>query len=636
MKKIYVLACTALIAGTALAQKTGLQEIQGKAATLRQENHTPATFDPNVERDVFWTNDFSQPTDWLIQNAPDIGENAYVDLQWEIGVGLAPEGFAAIDPIASTTADNGFAMVDSDEFGGEEGGTGVENCWIETVNPIDCSEQLTVAIGFLNQYYMWDGGGSDGNEYCLLEVSLDGTTWPDINSFEVADADPGTRYELWPDMATQDAVDNPTYKFFDLTSIAAGEETVYLRFRWKGTWGYAWMIDDIELFDLPEASLALMGASSTDYNNSGEYEYGVYSPEQQATLNFRADIANMGSADQLGVTMTVSVNGTEAGTSAPTDVLYGETDSVYVNGYSVPTDAGDYTIDYMINMDAEDFDPSDNSTMGAFSVDQWQMGRDNGDFASIYPGETYDQVWRGGPLYNIFEDGTLYAIDVCLSEQSIPGSDLVGYIMDPAAEAIDQTDVFAQSEEIEVPATNLNTVDDEAAPKWTTLVLEEPMDVFAGDIIHATVGSFSGAGVSVLATPNTHDFSNYVYGDFGSAGETWYWTARNLMIRLNFNPDAELVIGVDEVTEANNFTLNQNFPNPATDNTRIAFELNEAGRVSLEVFDITGKVVMNLTEGLLPAGTHTMDINVSDLPAGVYQYSLIVDGERVTRPMMVK
>lgn len=636
MKKIYVLACTALIAGSAFGQKTGLQEIQDKAATVRQENHTPASFTPNADRETFWTNDFSEPTDWMIQNAPDIGENAYVDLQWEIGVGLMPEGAAAIDPIESTTADNGFAMVDSDEYGGEEGGTGVENCWFQSVNPIDCSDHPTVAIGFLNQYYMWDGGTSDGNEYCLLEVSTDGTTWPDINTFEVSEADPGTRYELWPDMATQDAVDNPTYKFFDLTSIAGGQETVYLRFRWKGTWGYSWMVDDIELFDLPEASLAMTYESSTDYNNTGEYELGVYTPAQQATLNFRSDITNLGSADQLGVSMTVSVNGTEVGTSAATDVLYGETDSLYVNGYAVPTTPGDYTIDYMINMDAEDFDPSDNSATGAFSVDEWQMGRDNGVFTSIYPGADYDQVWRGGPLYNIFEDGIIYAIDVCLSEQSQAGADLVGYIMNPDAEAIDQADVFAQSGEIEVPATNLNTIDDEAAPKWTTLVLEEPLDVFAGDIVHATVGSFSGSGVSVLATPNTHDFSNYVYGDFGSAGETWYWTARNLMIRLNFNPDAELVIGVDEVAEANNFTLNQNFPNPASDNTRIGFELKDAGRVSLEVFDITGKVVMNLTEGLLPAGTHTMDINVSDLPAGVYQYSLIVDGERMTRPMMVK
>ncbi len=106
------------------------------------------------------------------------------------------------------------------------------------------------------------------------------------------------------------------------------------------------------------------------------------------------------------------------------------------------------------------------------------------------------------------------------------------------------------------------------------------------------------------------------------------------MIRLNFNPDA--TVNVEENIVADNVILSQNYPNPATDVTRIAFELKAAGTVSLEVYDVTGKLIINRTEGTLPTGTHNIDLNVNDLPAGVYQYSLIVDGTRVTRPMMVK
>ncbi len=636
MKKIYVLACSALLAGSAFAQVNVSREAANKTTVVRQET-TAGNFISNPEREVFYSNDFSNAADWLIQNAGDVGTAGYADLQFEIGVGLEPTGFAPIDALVSTTAENGFAMVDSDLYGGEEGGTEIENCWIQTVNPIDCSGQATVALGFENFYRMWDGGSDDGNEYCLVEVSLDGTTWPDINTYEVSEADPGTRYELWPDMGTQDPVSNPTYKFFDLSSIAAGESTVYLRFRWKGTWGYAWMIDDLEMFDLPDDNLAVTGVTYSDLENTGIYELGVYSLQQPTELVFRADVVNLGANDQTGVDMTVNINGTSVGTGAAEDVLYGESDSLFLYGYAVPDAVGDYDIEYVVNMTNEDFDPSDNGGAQSFSVTEWQMGRDNGVFETFRPNADYADVWRGGPIYDIFVDGVIYALDIALWENSVPGSDITGYIMDsnsPASDGLVPDDIIGQSDELEVAGNLLNTIDDEGAIKWTTLVLQDPVEVFAGDAYLAAVGTFSGAGVSVLGSPNTHDFSNYVFGDFGTAGEDWYWTSTNLLIRLNFNPDA--TVNVEENIVADNVTLSQNYPNPATDNTRISFEMKAAGTVSLEVYDVTGKLVINRSEGTLPTGTHTIDLNVNDLTAGVYQYSLIVDGTRLTRPMMVK
>jgi len=636
MKKIYVLACSALLAGSAFAQVNVSREAANKTTVVRQET-SASNFISNPDREVFYSNDFSVPGDWLIQNAEDDGTPGYAMLQWEIGTGLEPSGGAPIDPLESTTAENGFAMVDSDLYGGDEGGTEIENCWFQTVNPINCMDQATVALGFETFYRMWDGGSDDGNEYCLIEVSTDGTTWPDINTYEVSEADPGTRYELWPNMGTQDPVSNPTYRFFDLTSIAAGEETVYLRFRWKGTWGYAWMIDDLELFDLPENNLAVTGVTYSDLENTGIYELGVYCLQQPTDLVFRADVDNLGSEDQLGITMTVSVNGTEIGTGDAEDIVYGESDSLFLYGYAVPTAVGDYDVDYALNMTAEDFDDADNTGSQSFSVSEFQMGRDNGVFETFRPGADYADVWRGGPIYDIFQDGVIYALDVALWENSVAGSDITGYIMTsdaPASDGLVPDDIIGQSEELEVAGNLLNTIDDEGAPKWTTLVLEDPVQVFAGDAYLAAVGTFSGAGVSVLGSPNTHDFSNYVYGDFGTAGEDWYWTSTNLLIRLNFNPDA--TVNVEENIVADNVILSQNYPNPATDVTRIAFELKAAGTVSLEVYDVTGKLIINRTEGTLPTGTHNIDLNVNDLPAGVYQYSLIVDGTRVTRPMMVK
>lgn len=128
-------------------------------------------------RASFWNNDFSNCNEWFIDNAYDNGLTVYApDLNFECGVGLTPSGNAPIAPIESTTASNGFMLVDSDLHGGENGGVEIENCWFQTVQPINCSAHPFVSISFETFYYMWDGGSSDGNEYCLLEVSRDGVT----------------------------------------------------------------------------------------------------------------------------------------------------------------------------------------------------------------------------------------------------------------------------------------------------------------------------------------------------------------------------------------------------------------------------------------------------------------------------
>ena len=123
MKKVYVFACAVLVSAGAVAQSIMPMQ-RTKARDMRMMNNSQTQEVSSERGSSFYTNDFSNSADWDIDNALNNGYDQFVDLQFEVGTGLAPEGPAAIDPIASTSAANGFAMVDSDEFGGEEGGTG--------------------------------------------------------------------------------------------------------------------------------------------------------------------------------------------------------------------------------------------------------------------------------------------------------------------------------------------------------------------------------------------------------------------------------------------------------------------------------------------------------------------------------
>ena len=95
-----------------------------------------------------------------------------------------------------------------------------------------------------------------------------------------------------------------------------------------------------------------------------------------------------------------------------------------------------------------------------------------------------------------------------------------------------------------------------------------------------------------------------------------------------------LNVGVQEEIPAN-VGLSQNVPNPATGETTIRYTLENGGDVQLDIFDVTGKVVMSFDQGTQAGGSYQINFNTSNLEAGVYFYTLNVDGQKVTRRMVV-
>lgn len=65
-------------------------------------------------------------------------------------------------------------------------------------------------------------------------------------------------------------------------------------------------------------------------------------------------------------------------------------------------------------------------------------------------------------------------------------------------------------------------------------------------------------------------------------------------------------------------------PNPAAITTKIFYELPIDGRVSIVVFDITGREIITLVDAGKQAGFHSTDFNVTILPKGLYYYRTTV------------
>ncbi len=77
------------------------------------------------------------------------------------------------------------------------------------------------------------------------------------------------------------------------------------------------------------------------------------------------------------------------------------------------------------------------------------------------------------------------------------------------------------------------------------------------------------------------------------------------------------------------FALMQNYPNPFNPTTTISYAIPMTGMVDLRIYDVLGREVASLQQGLQDAGSYNLKWDASDLSSGFYVYRLMVtvDGQ---------
>jgi hypothetical protein len=74
--------------------------------------------------------------------------------------------------------------------------------------------------------------------------------------------------------------------------------------------------------------------------------------------------------------------------------------------------------------------------------------------------------------------------------------------------------------------------------------------------------------------------------------------------------------------EASGIVLEEGYPNPFNPTTTLRFSLPETMPVTLRVYDLQGRAVATLVEGVREAGTHTVQFDGTHLASGTYLYRL--------------
>ena len=103
---------------------------------------------------------------------------------------------------------------------------------------------------------------------------------------------------------------------------------------------------------------------------------------------------------------------------------------------------------------------------------------------------------------------------------------------------------------------------------------------------------------------------------------------------IGFKVKGKSTVGILEQNE--NFSLGQNSPNPFTGETKIAYSLKSSAKnVSFFIYNISGVRVFEQSQVNTGAGKYSIEFNNSKLAAGIYFYTLNVDGHQLTRKMII-
>lgn len=172
------------------------------------------------------------------------------------------------------------------------------------------------------------------------------------------------------------------------------------------------------------------------------------------------------------------------------------------------------------------------------------------------------------------------------------------------------------------------------SPAWT----EDKMIVIGGSNIYSSgFPDATSPNQTVLASNYGLELSDYI------PGESWE------TLPSGTEPQSILKRGVDELvagskdepTFVRSLDLSPNTPNPFRDGTRITFDLpSDDFGVRLDVFDVGGRIVATLAEGMFPAGRHAVGWSGRDetgqrVRPGVYTYRLRTTQGTLSRKMVV-
>jgi hypothetical protein len=599
MKKL--LLFVSALSSVAFAQKAPrMQTFQDLVDAPKEHIKAPA-----LEKTLgvtLWSDDFSTPANWTIDNSGQSG----VEFGWNIN--STNDGWWSTSGISSTSGGNNAELVNGDAQAATQA-LGVTYT-MTTAQAIDIA-----ALGGNNQVSIqFQQCGARFNDLQEIQISTDGVTFTTVGDNldkTVLSAAGGSAYP------------NPDTKIINLATFLPSTPTpIWIRFSWTTNYPgsatnpnvwitYGWYIDDVKIVTNPTNDLSVTGSY---WGTLGLPYYQI--PDEQVTeIGFSADVFNGGVNTQNNVKLNINANnGAWTGSSAPVSIASLDTATLELTTfYTPPATVGTISITRNITADSTDDIPANNVLSNIdFAVTDFIYARDNGTPAGSTSNGT--DGFEVGNLFDIVQDATLKAINIRLPGGASGAT--VGTEVFVKLYSIDATtgDFVFESESmpLAIQSNNLNA----------NLVMElDPyVDLTAGSTYLAVAGSYS-AGLKVSNAGKSEPQTSFF---LDMADNTWYYTTNTPMVRMNFDP----LVSVVEQNELSHAVV---MPNPTLANATLRFDLQNNSDLTYTVTDVAGKVMQVTSLNALTAGSHELTINSESWAAGIYTVAIETNGTTLTK-----
>jgi len=201
---------------------------------------------------------------------------------------------------------------------------------------------------------------------------------------------------------------------------------------------------------------------------------------------------------------------------------------------------------------------------------------------------------------------------------------------------------------------SLGIADDNTVYFSTTLPESASTDTGAYapfNVNYAEISPYTGAvnfGGKVSGIP-VQDSINAIFAHstynvpLDGPGITWCQMANGIQPADVYYVHKDTILGITEngdIAQLTTVKLFQNYPNPVSEKTMIRFSVPSRTSISLDIYDISGRLVKTLARGIPGAGSYFTvwngtDNNGSKVPGGVYLYNLKAGPYSETRKLLV-
>lgn len=613
MKQILLFGAFFLAYGT-MAQNTAVER-DCVAERVSRPAAKPLA-DNNANRATpFWVEDFAGgfPAGWTAIDSSGICPWVYsTDGSW--GNFSTGGTTAAAAGINSTTGANGFLMCDIDSANhftyGQPSGANYQylSSYVAT-DVIDCSTHGSVILNF-EQSFRYNNGVA-----MIVEVSNDGTNW--------------TSYDVSAGQANNAASADPVNVNLNISTTAANQATVYIRFGWSAR-VYFWMIDDISLSEADPFDIANLDT----WWGMGTLDNQYYKiPVSHATpVTFYSDLSNNTGSQLDGCTSDTDVSGTAgsvyAGTGSSISLTGSTNDTVTTATTWTPAVIGMYDVTSVAsstsgtdeNLTNNTFVDSLEITESIFGVDNLTDGSQSTGSISNFSSNT-GQPFKIGNIYQVTVDDVVECVHIGIADNAQnEGKEVFAevYAFDP--------NLGTNGEFVYRGATGFEVITNAQLGTIISLEMVVPADVLANEEILVVAGHNGGDAsgsddVSFMYGQSV--LEQTVYG-YNGAGDLFFLSnPRAIVIR----PDFDCGLGLAEADQIIDATL---FPNPANDQftVRLAKEIS-TGTITL--IDLSGRIVL----------TQEVNSTVSDITVDVAEfangmYTLHVQSDKGVKSIQVE